>query len=56
MYEEWQGMLTFEMWRADKTTGNAGDNVAKCQERTAIVCDVWLQMVQDIQGLKKALN
>jgi hypothetical protein len=32
-------MYSVETQRADKATRNAGDNVAKCKERTAAVCD-----------------
>jgi hypothetical protein len=52
MYVHWQGMSIVETRRADKATRNAGDSVAKCQERTAAVCDFGLQTVQDIQQLK----
>jgi hypothetical protein len=53
MYEQWQEMSIVENLRADKATGNKGDIVAKCQERTATVCGVGLQTVQEIQLTKE---
>jgi len=35
---------------------SAGESVAKCQERTATVCDFGLQTVQQMQWLKEAFN
>jgi len=49
MYMQWQGTSIVETWRADKENRNAGDSVAKCQERTATVCDGGLQTVQGMQ-------
>jgi hypothetical protein len=46
MYVQWKGMSIVESGRADKLTRNAGNSVAKYQERTAAVCDVGLQIVQ----------
>jgi len=46
----------YVQWRTGKATRNVGDSVATCQERTATVCDVGLQIVQQIQLLKKYFN
>jgi hypothetical protein len=43
-----------ETRRADKATRNDSDSVAKCQDRTAAVCDVGLQTEQEMQRPKKA--
>jgi len=40
MCVQWQGMPTIQTRRADKTTRNAGNNVANCQKQTTTVCDV----------------
>jgi len=56
MYVQWQGMSIVETLRADRATRNAGDSVAKCQERTATVCDVGHQTVQEMQRVKEAFN
>jgi hypothetical protein len=49
-------MPTVETLKADKATRNFGDSVTKCQERTATVCGVGLQTVQNEQLLEKAFN
>jgi hypothetical protein len=38
-----------ETRESDKATLNAGDSVAKFQERTAAICDVGLQTVQEMK-------
>jgi hypothetical protein len=49
MYVQWQEMSIVETVRADRATRNTSDSVAKCQERTATVCGVGLQTVQEMQ-------
>jgi hypothetical protein len=56
MYVPWQGMSIVENWPADRATRNAGDSVAKCQERTATVCGVGLQTVQEMQRVNEAFK
>jgi len=41
--------------RAGRATRNAGDSVAKCPERTATVCNVGLQIMQEMECLRKLL-
>jgi hypothetical protein len=49
MNEQWQGMPIVEIVQADKAAGNDGNIVAICQERTATLCSVGLQTVQETQ-------
>jgi hypothetical protein len=55
MYVQWQGMSIVEKRRADTATRNAGDSVAKWQERTPTLCD-GIQTTHEMQWLKKAFN
>jgi hypothetical protein len=49
IHVQWQGMSAVEMQGADKGTRNTSDSVAKCQERTANICDIGLQTMQEMQ-------
>jgi hypothetical protein len=49
-----QGYSIVETRTAEKLTRNVGDNGAKCQGRTATVCDNGLQTVQQKQRLKNS--
>jgi len=46
----WQhGMLTVQRQWESKATWNASDNIAKCQEKAATVCDTGLPTMQETQ-------
>jgi hypothetical protein len=41
MYVQWQGLSVVKLRRAHKAIRNYGYSVAKCQQQTDAVCDVW---------------
>jgi hypothetical protein len=47
--EQWPEMPIVEKRRAEKATRNAGDIVAKCEERTTLFCVVGFQTVRHTQ-------
>jgi hypothetical protein len=47
MYVQWQGLSIIETRRANKQTGNGGDSVAECEERTATVCELQDMQTED---------
>jgi hypothetical protein len=49
MYVQWQRLSVVEARQTEKSTRNAGDSVATCQNRTATAYDVGLKTVQEMQ-------
>jgi hypothetical protein len=46
---EWSASRPGRFTPRERAPGTAGGNAANCQERTAAVCDVGLQTVQEMQ-------